>query len=194
MDNDLIVTLYSKPQTVFTLREIALYLPKIPYENLRSRLRNFTNVGKLQRLHRGIYAKNEYNPLELANKLYTPSYISLEYVLARGGVTFQYYERIFAVSYITREIQVGEQIIQYRQIRKDILANMQGIEQKDNYFIASLERAFLDAVFIYKDYHFDNLGTLHWEKIFELQPIYHNVEFDKRVKSYYKDYKEDYAK
>lgn len=194
MDNDLILTLYSKPQSVFTLDEIALYFPNVPYENLRSRVRYFTNVGKLKRLKQGIYAKTEYNPLELANKLYTPSYISLETVLAKGGMIFQYYERIFAVSYLTREVKVGEITIQYRQIRKDVLTNTQGIDQKDSYFIASLERAFLDAVFIYKDYHFDNFESLDWEKVFELTTIYHSKTFDKRVKEYYKDAKEDYAK
>lgn len=194
MNNDIILTLYSKPQTVFTLDEISLYFPKVSYENLRSRIRYFANVGKLKRLQHGVYAKNGYNAFELANKLYTPSYISLETVLAIRGVVFQYYERIFAVSYLTREVEVGDIRIQYRRMRKDILTNMEGIEEKDSYFIASLERAFLDAVFIYKDYHFDNLGSLNWEKVFELVPIYHSKALNKRVKSYYKDYQEEYAK
>jgi len=194
MNNDLILTLYSKPQTVFTLDEISLYFPQISYKDLRSRVRYFTNVGKLKRLHQGVYAKGEFDPLELVNKLYKPSYISLETVLVKGGVVFQYYERIFAVSYLTREVQVGEVAIQYRQIKKDVLTNMAGIEVKEGYFIATLERAFLDAVFIYKDYHFDNLGSLNWEKVFELMPIYHSKALEQRVKSYYKDYQEDYAK
>lgn len=194
MNNDLILTLYSKPQTVFTLDEISLYFPNISYENLRSKVRYFTNAGKLKRLKRGVYAKTEYNPLEVANKFYKPSYISLETVLAKGGVVFQYYERIFVASYLTREIEVGDIIIQYRQIKKDVLANLQGIEERDGYFIASLERAFLDAVLIYKDYHFDNLGSLNWDRIFELLPLYHSKALEKRAKEYYKDNQEDYAK
>lgn len=192
MDNDLILTLYSQPQTVFTLDEISLFFPKVSYENLRSRIRYFTNVGKLKRLHQGVYAKEQFNTYELANKVYKPSYISLETVLVKGGVVFQYYERIFVVSYVTREIEIGDITIQYRQIRKDVLTNMAGIEQGDGYFMASLERAFLDAVYIYKDYYFDNLGTLNWEKVFELQHIYKSHALDKRVKEYYKDYQEDF--
>lgn len=193
MSNDIILTLYGQPQTVFTLDEISLLFPQIPYGNLRSRIRYFTNKGKLRRLHQGVYAKKEYNPLEVANKVYKPSYISLETVLAKGGVVFQYYETIFVVSYLTRTMVLKDTTIQYRQIKRNILTNLEGIEQREGYFIASLERAFLDAVFIYKNYHFDNLDSIDWEKVEKLKKIYKNRVFEKRVEDYYKNYKEDYA-
>lgn len=194
MNNDLILKIYSQPHSVFTLDELSLLFPNIPYHNLRRRIHYFTKAGKIKRLHQGVYAKEQYSPYELGNKIYKPSYISLETVLAKRGVVFQYYETIFAVSYLTRTVEVGNITVQYRQIKKEVLTNMEGIEEKDGYFIATLERAFLDAVFIYKDYFFDNLGALNWNKVFELVPIYHSQVFEKRVKSYYKDYQEDYAK
>jgi len=83
--------------------------------------------------------------------------------------------------------------IQYRQIKGDVLTNLEGIEQKEGYFIATLERAFLDAVYVYKNYHFDNLGTIDWEKVKMLKKIYKSKVFEKRVEEYYKDYKEDYG-
>lgn len=193
MGDDIILTLYSKPQTVFTLDEISLYFPQIPYENLRSRIRYFTDAGKLKRLRQGVYAKIEYNPFELANKLYKPSYISFETVLARGGVVFQYYETIFLASYLTRDIEVGEINIQYRQIKGDVLTNTEGVEQKDSYFVATLERAFLDAVYLYRNYHFDNLGTIDWGKVDKLKKIYNSRALEKRVEEYYMIYKEDYG-
>ena len=57
--------------------------------------------------------------------------------------------------------------------------------------MASKERAFLDAVYLYKDYHFDNLGSLDWEKIEDLKKIYKSKAFEKRVNSYYHDYLEE---
>ncbi|HUD09265.1 MAG TPA: hypothetical protein VMR77_00455 [Patescibacteria group bacterium] len=194
MHNNFILRIYSLPQSVFTLNELSLLFPEIAYPNLRKRMHYFTKVGKLKRLHQGIYAKSEYNPLELANKLYKPSYISLETVLVKAGVVFQYYERIFAVSYLTREVKVNDSVIQYRQIKRGVLTNMQGIESSNGYFIATPERAFLDAIYIYKDYHFDNLGTLNWDNIFNLQTIYKSGILNKRVKQYYKDYQKDYVK
>lgn len=193
MNNDLILKLYSRPETVFTVNEISLIFRDISYESIRDRLYYFTKAGKLKRLHQGIYAKADYNPFELANKLYKPSYISLETVLGRGNVVFQYYETIFAVSYLTRTVKISGFSIQYRQIKGEVLTNTKGIEEKSGYFIATVERAFLDAVYIYKDYHFDNLGAIDWEKVEELKNIYKNKAFEKRVEEYYKDYKEDYG-
>lgn len=193
-DNNVILKLYSNPSTVFTLDEISQLLPDIEYKKLKDRLYYFTKVGKLIRPRHGVYAKKDYHPFELANKLYKPSYISFETVLARDGVIFQYYETIFVASYLTREIEVDGLNIQYRQIKGDVLTSLEGIEQKDSYFIATLERAFLDAVYLYKNYHFDNLGTINWEKVMELKKIYNSKAFEKRVKDYYQDYKEDYVK
>lgn len=188
MTDDLILKIYSRPDTVFTIDEISQLFPNIAYKNLRDRLSYFTRVGKLKRPHHGIYAKGEYNPFELANKLYKPSYISLETVLVKGGVVFQYYETIFAVSYLTRSVSINGVSIQYRRIKAGLLTNLQGIEQKEGYFIASLERAFLDAVYIYKNYHFDNLGTINWEKVAELKKIYRNKVFEKRIEEYKQDH------
>jgi len=186
MDKNLLLHLYSRPESVFTVNEVAQFFPNLSYKSLKNSLYYFTKVGKLKKLHYGIYAKKEYSPLEAANKIYKPSYISLETVLTKGGVVFQHYGTIFLASYLTRTIEINDTNIQYRQIGKHILTNTEGIEQKTGYFIASLERAFLDAVYIYKNYHFDNLEALDWNKIEGLEKIYKNKAFEKRLKNYYK--------
>ena len=193
MKDDFILRLYSHPESVFTVDEIAQLFTGISSESIRDRLYYFAKVGKLQRLRHGIYAKAVYNPLELANKLYKPAYISLETVLTKEGIVFQYYETIFAVSYLTRSIAIDKTEILYRQLKGSALTNTDGIEEKVGYFIATRERAFLDAVYIYKDYHFDNLGTLDWGKAEKLKKIYKNSAFEKRVEDYYKLFKEDHA-
>lgn len=189
MKNDVILKIYSRPETVFTVNELAQILPSVSEESLRDRLYYFAKTGKILRLRRGLYAKPDFNRFEMANKLYRPSYISLETVLALGGMTFQYYETIFLVSYLTREIAVEKTNIQYRRIEREILTNNEGVEYKDGYFVASLERAFLDAVYIYKNYHFDNLGGIDWEKVESLKKIYKSKIFNKRVDGYYGDAK-----
>src|SRR3990167_1553828 len=108
MTNSFIVTLYSRPDSVFTVDTISQIFPDISQKGLLDRLYYFAKVGKLQRLRKGIYAKNDYNTFELANKVYTPSYISLETVLAQEGVIFQHYTKIFLVSYVTRTITINE--------------------------------------------------------------------------------------
>ncbi len=193
MNNDFILRLYRSPATVFTTGEVAQLFPSASYESIRDRLYYFTKIGKLQHPHQGMYAKQDYNFLELANKLYTPSYISLETVLLKSGVTFQYYETVFLVTYLTRTISVDAKTIQYRQIKKEALNNQEGIEQKTGYFIATPERAFLDAVYIYKNYHFDNLGAIDWDKARNIVKIYQSKAFEKRIEEYYQLYQEDYG-
>jgi len=191
MNKNFLLEIYKKPQTTFSLKEISLMFPQLSYKNLKSKLSYFVSVGKLKRVRRGIYVKEGFNPLELANKIYTPSYISLETVLEKEGIVFQKYQTIFVVSYLTRKIKVGEQEIFYRKIKNEILLNDLGIEEENFCFVASRERAFLDAIFLYKNYHFDNLRPLDWEKIKEMEKIYSNKALVKRVTQYYKIYKKD---
>lgn len=193
MKEGILLELYKRPETVFSISEISQMFPNISSESLRDRLYYFAKAGKLKHPRYGIYTKEEYNALELANKIYTPSYISLETVLAQGGVVFQHYEKIFAVSYVTRTISVDSIEIQYRRLGEAILTSMEGVESKTGYFEASLERAFLDAVYIYKDYYFDNLSVIDWNKVNGLKRIYKSAAFEKRVDSYYEQYKKDYG-
>jgi len=69
-----------------------------------------------------------------------------------------------------------------------VLSNTTGIEHKEGYAIATRERAFLDRVYVSKDYHFDNLANLNWDKVFEILPVYHNKRLDKKIKEYFKSY------
>ena len=187
MSKDFILTLYSRPETVFTMRELSLLFPHISYDNIKSKAHYFVTKMKLMRVRNGIYTKESYNPLELS-RVYLPSYISLDTVFQKEGMTFQYSTAIHVISYLSRTICVDDHIIQYRKMNERILLNNGGIEEKNGYSIATKERAFLDAVFLYKDYHFDNLSSLNWDVVHTLAPLYHNKMFTKRVHAYYKQF------
>ena len=168
--------------TVFTFKEILLASEGTNTLLLKRRLNYYVKKGELYSIRRGIYAKDKnYNKLELATKIYTPSYVSFETVLRQAGIVFQYYERIFIASYITREIIADNQTYEYRRVKDAILTNSAGIENKKYYSVASPERAFLDILYINKDYYFDNVRSLNWDKIFELLPIYANKRMEKVV-------------
>lgn len=171
--------------TVFSTKDIALLWGERSSAAARVRLNYYVKAGKLIRLHRGLYAKDQnYDQFELATKIYTPSYISFETVLARAGVVFQFYKSIFVASYLSREIEIDGQRYSYRKIKETILTNSAGLETKDNYYIASPERAFLDIVYLQKGYYFDNLSPLDWKKVFEILPIYNNKRMEKEIKKY----------
>lgn len=177
----LITVIYKTSATIFKTADLAILLRESNYERLKSKLSYYAKTGILKRLRKGLYAKPEYNKLELANKIYTPSYISLETVLAKEGVIFQYYKNIFIVSYLTRKIEVDDIEIQIRKIKNNILLNNEGIIYKDNCFIATKERAFLDTLYLYKNYYFDNLKNIDKKKVFEILKIYQSKALERRV-------------
>lgn len=170
-----------------------MLFPQIPYNNLKQRMSYAVNAGAIKKLRRGIYVKDAFNVFELSNRLYAPSYVSLETVLQKAGVVFQYDKSVFAISYITRTVQVDTYTLVYRKIKNDILLNAHGIEKNGGSMVASKERAFLDAVFLYKNYHFDNLRPLDWTVIMELKNIYESKALKKRVEEYYQIYKNDHV-
>lgn len=182
--------LYSAKNTVFTTQEISLIVGETDLDRLKSRINYFVKKGVLVSLRKGLYAKSSgYEILEAVNKIFTPSYISLETVLQRSGVTFQDYSKtIFVVSYQTREIKLGEYTISFKKIKDEILLNSSGIINDDGYAIASGERAFLDRIYLSKNYYFDNLSAIDWESASKLLKIYNNRSMERRFKSYVKNF------
>lgn len=177
-------------RTVFTFKDIMLDSGETDLNLLKRRVNYYVKTGDFYHIRRGIYGKDKnYDKFELATKIYTPSYISFETVLAQDGIVFQGYSQIFVASYLARNIVCDNQTYSYKKIKDPVLTNHAGIENKENYSIATKERAFLDIIYLNKDYHFDNLSLLNWEKIFEMLTMYDNKRMSKKVNEYYKDSK-----
>jgi len=187
MKNTLILDLYKSKNTVFSIKDIALLWGESNTELVKMRAYRYVKAGKLYSIKKGLYAKDkDYNKYEVATKIYTPAYVSFETVLGKAGITFQHYGQIFVASYLTREINADRQTYSFRKIKDSVLTNHAGIKQKENYSIAIPERAFLDVIYLNKNYHFDNLSVLDWDKVFEIIPIYTNKRMEKEVKAYQK--------
>lgn len=177
-------------QTIFSTKDASLLWNEDNESIITDRLKSYVKVGKLIRLRRGLYAKDEnYNRLELATRINTPSYISFETVLASSGMVFQYYGNIFVASYIKRSMEVDGQKIEFIRMKDYVLTDTTGIENIDGYARATKERAYLDRIYVSKKYYFDNLSSLNWDKVFEILPIYHNKRMEKTVKKYYDEFK-----
>lgn len=179
---DFLQSILRSNKTVLTLKDIALLWQDADTEAARVRLNYYVRKGDLYRIRRGLYAKSkEYNKLELATRVFTPSYVSFETVLSKEGLIFQYQSQVTVASYLTREVLIGEQVYAYKKLKETVLTNSLGIEHNDETSIATKERAFLDTLYIYTDFHFDNLGSLDWEKIGLMLPIYENKRMTKIV-------------
>jgi hypothetical protein len=83
---------------------------------------------------------------------------------------------------------IDKHTITFRKLKDIVLFNSTGIVSKDNYSIATPERAFLDMIYLFPNYYFDNLKSINWEKCNELVKIYNNKELIKRLAKYRKNY------
>lgn len=186
---DYIKILLRSKKTVFSVKDIALLWGDPGTNAARSRLKYYVQNGDLYRIRQGLYAKDrDYDRLELATRIFTPSYVSFETILATAGLTFQFYSRVLVASYLTREIVCDGQTYQFRKIKDVILTNPAGVENTGERSIATPERAFLDTMYVHSDYHFDNLTPLNWDKVFELLPLYENKRMTKQVHTLHKHF------
>jgi len=181
--NNVLLTIYQDSRTVFRLNDIALLLGESNFVSLNKKLNYYVRKGQLGNPRKGIYAKPDYNQEELACSIYTPCYISLEYVLQKAGIIFQFDSRITTISYLSRSIDIGGKTYFFRKIKGEILINTSGILRLDNQInIASAERAFLDILYLNKEYYFDNLNVLNKRLVYKLLPLYSSNSLNARVK------------
>lgn len=183
--DNLIAKLYESPKTILTTKDIALIWGETNIVNLTSKIKYYAKQGSLIRLTRGVFAKNtEYNAKELATSIYTPSYISFETVLREAGIIFQHYDTIFVAGPYPTTKKIDNQTITFRKLKDSVLYSALGITIEKNYSIATPERAFLDIIYLFPTFYFDNLRSMNWEMCFELVKMYDNKQLIKRVAQY----------
>ena len=112
--------IWKDARTVFTTKQLALLLEETNTTAIAKRMYYFVHSGQLLSLQRGVYAKPGYNPEELACLLQVPCYLSLEYVLQKAGVVFQYDSTYTAVSHRNRLFDVDGHTSHYRQMRGEL--------------------------------------------------------------------------
>lgn len=185
-----ILELYKSKKSVFSIKELALIWKEDNSDNLKSKIKYYLDKDKLFRIRRGIYGKTkDYNIFEAANKIYSPSYVSFETILQKEGLIFQYSEEIFLAFQLSKQIEIGNRKIIYRKLKNEILLNKKGVIYKDNYYRADKERAFMDMLYLNKNYYFDNLRSINWQNCFEMLDIYNQKTLAQALNSFYRDYK-----
>ena len=170
-------------KTVFTLQSLMMLTECSDTKKLTKSLHYYAKNGKLLNPRKGVYAKLKYDEQEMACSLFRPSYISLEYVLGRAGVVFQWDDTVTSVSYLSREVDVDGKTYRFRKINPEIWVGMEGIEQRDGVAMATPEKAFLDIVYLSAgNCYFDNLRPLSVKKMNELLPFFNSTKLNERVK------------
>jgi len=143
-----------------------------------------TEKGLILRLKRNFYMLREtwdnlkYEDfLKLANILQVPSYVSCMSALAFYEISTQVQRGFFENISLKRTISfdADSTTFSYYKIKKSLYC---GFERKDGIFIATKEKAFLDAVYLYSfgKYRFDtssiSLEKLEKNKIVKMLGLY----------------------
>jgi len=174
--------IYRSDRSVFRLRDIGMLTGIKNPDSLKSAVSYYAARGVLKQVRRGIYVKEGYTAEELACRIYSPSYVSLETVLCGAGVVFQYSSAVTAVSYLSRTITVDGREIVYRKLKDPVLIDDRGIQREGNVNIAIPERAFLDRLYLSGNYYFDNTRSLDRNLIQDLLQIYRSQSLETRVR------------
>ncbi len=136
---------------VFSLNDIK----KIDPNFYRHRLNEWQNKGYIKKIRQGYYIFsdleiNEQSLFLIANKIYQPSYVSLE-------MAFSYYnlipESVYAITSITSQktnsfkTKIGEFI--YHSVKPELMFGYRLIKYQDyNFKIATIEKVILDYFYI----------------------------------------------
>ncbi len=112
-------------------------------------LKRWVAGGIIERVSQGIYLPmgSVISMETLAAQIYLPNYLSFESALAGYGVlNLIPYTATFATPRKTKKYILRKQEIEFRQIARNLFF---GFEKKNGIYIASPEKAFLDAVYLF---------------------------------------------
>ncbi len=115
-------------------------------------LYRYKKQGFILQLKKGFYVFPDTLPPDVyvANKLYTPSYISLEFALSYHGIIPEtVYEITSVTTKATRRFEALGKVFSYRKIKKVAYTGYEIQKQKNLSFnIADAEKAFVDTNYL----------------------------------------------
>ncbi len=106
----------------------------------------------ITQIKRGLYVFPDALPPDvyIANKLYSPSYISLEFALSYHGIIPEnVYEITSVTTKATRRFEALKKLFSYRKIKK-VAYTGYGVERQGgvSFYIADAEKAFVDTNYL----------------------------------------------
>lgn len=156
---------------IFSVRDIQQLEPD--FRN--ATLSDWVKKGYIKKIKNEWYAFSDFDPKDfdyfyISNKIYSPSYVSLETMLAYYGVIPEAVQYITAVSTKgTREIVTDYGVYSYRQIQSDLFWGYEILypnssEKTRGVSIASLERSILDYFYFNPIKDIPDLEGLRFDK------------------------------
>lgn len=146
-------------------------------------LHRYKKRGFILQLKRGLYVFPDFLPPDLyvGNKLYSPSYISLDFAMSYHGVIPEtVYEITSVTTKATRRFETLGKLFSYRKIKKAAYTGYEIQKQQGLGFnIANAEKAFVDANYLrlvngQKPISRFNKEKINLEKAFRYAKLFNN--------------------
>lgn len=132
-------------------------------------LHRYKKQGFILQIKRGHYVFADFLPPDVfvANKIYAPSYISLEFALSYHGVIPEtVYEITSVTTKATRRFETLGKIFSYRKIKRIAYTGYEIQKQQElSFYIADAEKAFVDAQYFRLFEGQKPLSRFHKDKI-----------------------------
>ena len=147
-----------------------------------SLLHRYKKQGFILQIKRGLYVFPDALPpdIYIANKLYSPSYLSLEFALSYHGVIPEtVYEITSVTTKTTRRFETLGKVFSYRKIKKTAYTGY-GVEKQKgiSFYIADAEKAFVDANYLRLMKKQKPISRFHKEKINSKKALRYAKLFD----------------
>ncbi|OGB89687.1 hypothetical protein A2625_06120 [candidate division WOR-1 bacterium RIFCSPHIGHO2_01_FULL_53_15] len=175
--------------------------------------RRWVKAGKIIKLRKGLYLLNQsdrrINPsrLFIANEIYSPSYVSLEYALSFYGLIP---EKAVDVTCVTSKKtanyknSLGQFI--YQHIKERCFTGFEEFKDEAGlvYFMATPEKAAVDFLYLNQDrfksdydkllagsFRFQDKGSLNAKKLMSYAKLFNSRKLERIVKALSRDYKNE---
>ena len=182
-----IIKLFNDKKNVFDFDDLKLIFWISNIQVMKNKISYLKSKNIIFSPTRWIYILKEkqINKFELANKIYSPSYISFFSALYYHSIIFQPQNEVYLAYKKSDTKKILDFEIILKNIKKEILLNPDWITNNWFFSIASPERAFLDTIYLFWNINFDNISKLNYKKILELLTIYKSKILEKKAKSYF---------
>ena len=160
-------------QKLFHTQDLALLWEVTNRNTLYTTIKRLVKKGILIPVVKGLYSTlplEEIDDFALgAALIHKFSYISLETILEKEGVISQKIYPITFISSVSQKIEFNQKLYSVRKLKNEFLLNPEGVTQRDNYFIASKERAIADMNYFNPKYYLDNPSIVDWAGVEAIQ-------------------------
>ena len=170
--------LATQQKRIFRIKELGLLWDVQNKANLRNIVSQYAEKGLLFRIYKGLYSAK---PIELLDKFEIAcavagkySYVTTETVLALEGAMMQWVHSITVVGVKNRDYQINGERITVRAMSRKYLLNRKGVDVKDNYAVATLERAVADLEYYNPKAYLDIRSSIDEEKLKEIKLSVYN--------------------